>query len=195
MADIKISDMTAATAFAGTAIIPIVDTGANKKLTAINLFANIQDPVVINSASEDNDTIIKGQTDPSLVFVDASANRVGISTNAPASVLDVDGDMSLNGPVYNKSVDTQTASGTVSLTTSTTIVDSTSPVALQIGPGTVGQIKTVVRKNSGSLTLSASGTTIVGGSTVTFTAAGSSIRLQFLGTTWFIIGGFNSTLA
>lgn len=195
MADIKISDMTAATAFTGAAILPIVDSGSNKKITATNLFANIQDPVVINSILEDNDTIIKGQTDPTLVFVDASANKVGVSTNAPAALLDVDGDLGINGPVYNKSVSTQTASGAIDLTTSTTIFDSTSSAALQIGPGTVGQIKTIVRKNSGSLTLVASGTTIIGGTTITFTAAGSSVRLQYLGTSWYVIGGFNSTLA
>lgn len=195
MADIKISDMTAATAFTGTAIMPIVDTGSNKKITATNLFANIQDPVVINSILENNDTIIKGQTDPNLVFVDASANKVGISNNAPASLLDVNGDFSVNGPIYNKSFNTQTASGTVDLTTAVTIVDSTSSAALQIGPGIAGQIKTIVRKNSGSLTLVGSGATIIGGSTITFTATGSSVRMQYLNSAWYVISGFNSTLA
>lgn len=195
MADITISNMTAATAFSGADVIPLVSGGANKKVSAANLFANIQDPVVINSQSEDNDTIIKGQTDPSLVFVDASANKVGISNNAPVSVLDVDGDFTVNGPIYNKSVNTQTASGAVDLTTALTIVDSTSATALQIGSGANGQIKTIVRKNSGSLTLVASGTTFIGGTTVTFAAAGSSIRLQFMSSAWYVIGGFNSTLA
>lgn len=195
MADIKISDMTAATAFTGTAIIPIVDTGSNKKITATNLFANIQDPVVINSILEDNDTIIKGQTDPTLVFVDASANKVGISTNTPASLLDVDGDLTLNGPFYNKSYNIQTASGTVDLTSAVTIADSTSTIALQIGPGSPGQIKTIVRKNSGSLTMIGSGSTIIGGTTITFTVAGSSVQLQYLNSAWYVIGGFNSTLA
>lgn len=195
MPDIKISDMTTATGFSGSAIVPIVESGANKKVSAITLFANIQDPVTINSGSEDNDTIIKGQTDPSLVFVDASADKVGVSTNAPAHVLDVDGDLGINGPVYNKSYDTQTASGTVSLTTATTIVDSSSAVALQIGAGSPGQIKAIVRKGSGSLTLAASSTTIIGGTSVTFTSAGSSVTLQFLNSAWYIVSGFNSTIA
>jgi hypothetical protein len=195
MADITISGMTAATAFAGSAIVPIVDAGSNKKVSAATLFANIQDPVVMNSASENNDTIIKGQTDPALVFVKASTNRVGISTNAPGSLLDVDGDLSVNGPEYNKSFSTQTSSGAVDLTTRTTIVDASSPIVLQIGAGLVGQYKSIYRKSSGSLTLNAVGTTIIGGSTITFTSAGAAVNLQYINSAWYINSGFNVTLA
>ncbi|HET8685779.1 MAG TPA: hypothetical protein VFM18_03840, partial [Methanosarcina sp.] len=189
MPDIKISDMTTATAFSGSDVVPIVEAGTNKKVTATNFFANIQDPVVVNSLNEDNDTVIKGMTDSQLVYVDASTNRVGFSTNTPLTLVHVDGDITLNGVEYNGNYDTQTASGTLNLTTRSTIVDSSSAVAIQLGNGTFpGQEKTILRKGSGSVTISATGT-IIGGSTITLNAAGSAVTVRYLNSAWYITGG------
>jgi hypothetical protein len=47
--------------------------------------------VVINELGADADTRIEGDTDANLFFVDASTDRIGIGTNAPAAKLDVDG--------------------------------------------------------------------------------------------------------
>lgn len=44
---------------------------------------------VFNNAAADVDFQVKGDTDANLVFVDASTDRVGIGTNAPAYKLDV----------------------------------------------------------------------------------------------------------
>lgn len=195
MPDIKISDMTTATAFSGSDVVPIVEAGTNKKVTATNFFANIQDPVVVNSLNENNDTIIKGMTDSQLVYVDASTNRVGFSTNTPLTLVHVDGDITLNGVEYNGNYDTQTASGTLNLATRSTIVDSSSAVAIQLGNGTFpGQEKTILRKGSGSVTISATGT-IIGGSTITLNAAGSAVTVRYLNSAWYITGGFNATLS
>lgn len=46
----------------------------------------------INTTAADSDTQIQGVTDPNLVFVDASTDRVGIGTNAPSTKLDVNSD-------------------------------------------------------------------------------------------------------
>lgn len=194
MADIKISDMTSATAFAGSAVIPVVESGSNKKISASTLFANIQDPVVINSASEDNDTVIRGQTDAHLIYVDASTNRVGFSKNIPATLVDIDGDLTINGVVYNASANTQTVSGSIDLTTSSTVIDSSSAVAAQIGGGLNGQTKTILRKGSGSVTITTTNT-ITGGSTITLNVIGSSVVLRYIGAAWYIVGGYNATLS
>lgn len=196
MADIKISDMTASTSFSGNAVIPIVETGLNKKVSAITLFANIQDPVVINSASETNDTIIKGSSDANLIHVNATLNAVGIGFAAPLTKLDVNGSFRFTGIEARASSDNQNTSGALNMATDSTIVDSASAIALQIPPGMFeGQMKTIYRKNSGSLTMSAgAGTSIVGASSVTFTVVGSAISLQFLGSVWFIRSIVNCTL-
>lgn len=194
MADIKISDMTSGTAFAGSSYLPMVESGSNKKIAASDFFANIQDPVVINSASENNDTVIKGQTDAQLIYVDASANRVGFSKSTPATLVDIDGDLTINGPVYNASANTQSVSGSIDLSTSTTVIDSSSAVAAQIGGGLNGQVKTIVRKGSGSVTITTTNT-IVGGSTIALNVIGSSVVLQYIGSAWYIVGGYNSTLS
>lgn len=194
MADIKISDMTTATGFTGNAVVPIVESGTNKKVSAATLFANIQDPVVINAASEDNDTIIKGISDPALIYVDASLNRVGFSTSTPQHTVDIDGDVSINGPLYQPNYNVQTVSGSVDLTSGTTIVDSSSSVAVQVGTGIEGQSKTILRKGSGTVTITTTGT-LIGGSTVTLSTIGGSITLKYLNAAWYVQSGFNATLA
>lgn len=61
-------------------------------LNAANIFTNTQTinaAVIINDTGADVDTRIEGDTDTNLFFVDASADRVGIGTNAPTYKLDV----------------------------------------------------------------------------------------------------------
>ena len=52
---------------------------------------------VINEAGADSDTRIEGDTDANLVFVDASADFVGIGNSSPGSKLDVKGTLRLSG--------------------------------------------------------------------------------------------------
>jgi len=47
--------------------------------------------VTINNSEADVDFRVAGDTDANLLFVDASTDRVGIGTNAPTELLDVDG--------------------------------------------------------------------------------------------------------
>jgi hypothetical protein len=46
---------------------------------------------VLNESGGDNDTRIEGDTDPNLLFVDASTDRVGVGTDTPATKFDVNG--------------------------------------------------------------------------------------------------------
>lgn len=192
----KFSDYSSVTTSVGYTI-PLFKTGtANKKISSADLFANIQDPVVINSTLLDNDTVIKGQTDAALFYVDASLNRVGVGTSTVSEKLSINGSLGFNGILVDKAINTQTTSGAVSISTSTTIVDSAATTNLQIGAGSVeGQIKKIFRKGSGSMSLVASGTTIVGGTTIVFSAVGSSVTLRFMGNAWYIEGAYNITIS
>lgn len=67
-----------------TAGIPYTFTATGAELNAA---------VVINQGGLDYDTRIEGDTEPNLLFVDASTDRVGIGTNAPDTDLDVHGDV------------------------------------------------------------------------------------------------------
>ena len=52
--------------------------------------------LIVNEQGADADTRIEGDTDANLVFVDASTDRVGIGTNAPAAKLHVEGSAVFN---------------------------------------------------------------------------------------------------
>jgi hypothetical protein len=52
---------------------------------------NTSGQVVFNDAGADVDFRVEGDTDPNLLFVDASTDRVGIGTNTPDALLNVDG--------------------------------------------------------------------------------------------------------
>lgn len=47
--------------------------------------------VTINDTARDADTRIEGDTEPNLIFVDASTDRVGFGTNTPTTRVEVDG--------------------------------------------------------------------------------------------------------
>lgn len=108
MADVKISALSALTG-ADTAtddLYVVVDSNVpeTKKQTRAELFKNIPaaDFVganVFNDAGADVDQRIEGDTDPNLVFVDASTDRVGIGTNTPTAKMQVLGSFAGPAPV------------------------------------------------------------------------------------------------
>ena len=52
--------------------------------------------VTINESGANVDFRVEGDTDPNLLFVDASADKVGIGTSSPANTLSVNGSISAN---------------------------------------------------------------------------------------------------
>lgn len=75
---------------AGTGTSVGLQVGAGKTLKVTGT-CDLDTAVVINDSGGDKDTRIEGDTDANLVFVDASADYVGIGKNDPSSKLDVNG--------------------------------------------------------------------------------------------------------
>lgn len=67
-----------------------VQTVADSSITDNGTTVTIESAVVINDAGADKDTRIEGDNDANLFFVDASADKVGISTNAPTIMFSMD---------------------------------------------------------------------------------------------------------
>jgi hypothetical protein len=108
MPDIKISALTALTG-ANTATddeYVIVDTNVpeTKRQTRAELFQNIPAASfaganVFNDAGADVDQRIEGDTDQTLVYVDASTDRVGFGTATPTAKIQVNGSFAFAAPV------------------------------------------------------------------------------------------------
>ena len=97
MADSKISDLTALTSAAAADVLPIVDTSATatKKITVTDLFTG----AVFNEDGDSVDTRFEGNTKQDLLFIDGSADKVGINFDSPALRLHVVNDQA-SSPVY-----------------------------------------------------------------------------------------------
>ncbi|KKM62905.1 hypothetical protein LCGC14_1516960 [marine sediment metagenome] len=97
-------------------------TGVNKQIYGnlpISLTNSFEGPVVFNESGADVDTRIEGDTDASLVFVDAGNDRVGIGDATPTFKLDVAGTFRATG---NSQVD-----GSFKYADAPTLAASTTP--------------------------------------------------------------------
>jgi hypothetical protein len=193
MADKRVSEFVAATAAAAADLFMLIQGGANKKITIASLFANINTPVKINPLLADVDTQISGDTDANLIYTDASTDRVGVGTATPAQKLDVNGSVGTNGILVNKSVNTQSAAGAISLTNHTTLLDTTSSFTATLGSGVTGQVKQLLAKNTGAVTVTVA--TAAGFAQIVFNAVGQSAELQWHDAKWFITSVRGATVS
>ena len=89
---------------------------------------------------------------------------------------------------------TLTGAGAVNLTTGITYLVTTGANALTLADGAQGQIKTIrMKTDGGDGTLTP--TNAEGFTTITFTAVGQTVTLQFLDGKWNVIGHFGVTIA
>lgn len=191
--DKKFSELPVATSLTATDIFPIVQTAANKKISATAVFGNINVPVGINTANGDQDTIISGTVDDNLLFVDASTNRVGVGTSTPGEKLDVAGGLKLNGLVRNESIVTQTGSGPVDITANTTVFNIASAATATLVNGALGQEIELVASAVGPVTLTPAA--LAGGTNIIFDAIGDTVNLKFISGKWYIMSQYGITVA
>ena len=102
MANVKITELTAATALAGTDVLPIVDVGADatKKVSVSDLLRNLPDGSAASPSlafADDQNTGVLSPGNNSLAFATSgtqrlvidSSGRVGVGTSSPAHNLDI----------------------------------------------------------------------------------------------------------
>ena len=94
--DITTIDVNGGTIDGATIGASSASTGAFTTLSTTGA-VDLDDAVTINEAGADKDMRVEGDTDVDLFFVDASTERVGISTNAPSTTLDVQGTLNASG--------------------------------------------------------------------------------------------------
>jgi hypothetical protein len=89
---------SATTPLAGTEVVPIVQSSTTKNVSVANLTAgrsistagaSLDGAVVINESGANVDMRVEGDTDNNLLFVDASADRIGVGTATPNGKFDV----------------------------------------------------------------------------------------------------------
>jgi hypothetical protein len=161
----------AITAPATSATLTIAD---GKTLTANNS---------ITFAGTDATTMTFPSTSASIARTDAAQTFTGTQTFAGAVVGSV---QALSGP------------GAVNVTTLTTAFTSTGTGdALTLADGVAGQLKAIVyvAEAAGADTGVLTPTNFGNGTTITFSAVGESVLLQFLGTDWWIVSNNGATVA
>jgi hypothetical protein len=199
MADQKISELTSATSAAGADLLHIVQGGSNKKVTVANFFANIKTPVVINEDGGDQDTRIEGDTDVNLVFVDASADAVGVGTGSPTEKLDVAGNIAVSdGFLRMSQTPTTVTSGSLTVSKAINYINTSAAggasTNLSLADGEQGQIMHIIMIDDDGdavlIPLSKNGF-----SSITFNDIGDSATLLYANSKWNILSAYGVTVA
>jgi len=142
--------------------------------------------VINETGSPTMDFRVESDTDPNMIFVDASADKVGIGEGTPTSTFDIDGSLAL--PTTNTSIDI-----TLDATHFTVLVDATGaarivtlPTAASV-PGRVYVVKkTDVSANT--VTIDPAGAELIdGAASKVLGTQWQSIAFQSNGTSWYII--------
>ena len=75
---------------AGTPTTGVIQNGAGSTITALTMTnTTLEGGLVVNESGADVDFRVEGDTDQNLLFVDASADRVGIGTSSPDTLLNL----------------------------------------------------------------------------------------------------------
>ena len=198
MADQKISELTSATSAASADLFHIIQGGSNKKLTVANFWANVNSPVVLNSAAGDVDTRISGDTDAYLVMVDASADKVAIGVQTPSEKLDVNGNLAISGGFLRLSQNPQSLTGNGALVASVlhanTNIYTTAAATVSLADGVQGQVKTLVMmQDQGDAVLTPLNRN--GFANITFQDVGDSVTLLFNNSKWTILSVYGAQVA
>lgn len=119
---------------------------------AVNVAITPLGGLTVNEQGADADTRIEGDTDANLLFVDASTDRVGIGTNAPAQLLDVDGAAIIQTLLTDGSTELTIASGAITVTQTFHRIDTEADAASDnldtISGGTDGQFLVIRAENT-----------------------------------------------
>ncbi len=178
----------------------LVQGGADKKITIAALLAALNSALVFNSTQANIDARFEGQTDNSLIFVDASADKVGFGTAGPIEKADVNGNINIQGFIrVNGTPQAVTGNGAL---TAITLTNEISKYSVNAGgtstttlpDGVEGQTKIVyLALATGQLQITPAN--LLGFTTITLTALGGSVSLLFTSGKWVVLGSKSATIA
>lgn len=141
---------------------------------------------VFNDAGEDVDFRVESDTQANMLFVDASANTLGVRTATPVSGLD-------SGASFGANITNVTTNTSLDITHFTITCDATAgnvTLSLPAASGVTRRIYNVKKIDSSgnSCIIDPSGAeTIDGAATATITTQWTNIQFQCNGTTWYIL--------
>lgn len=114
--DITIAGASSSTSPGGNDTEIQYNNGGSFGGVSVLTYNDSNDNLVFNEAGGDNDFRMEGDTDPNLIFLDASTDFVGIGTAAPVQKLDVLGNFNVkNADVATKAYRFRTSGGSLDL--------------------------------------------------------------------------------
>ena len=194
MANVKITELTAATALAGTDVLPIVDVGADatKKVSVSDLLRNLPDGSAASPSlafADDQNTGVLSPGNNSLAFATSgtqrlvidSSGQVGIGTSSPAEELHVAGKVLVEDSfpsIFVKSSGTTLggvrADGTNKLELKTV---TTAPLSFQINSSEKARIDSSGRLLIGTTSSTSQAKLVIEGQ-ISNSAAGAILNIQ-----------------
>jgi hypothetical protein len=142
-----------------------VETDGTEKIRATST------AVVVNESGLDQDFRVEGDTDANLLFVDASADRVGINTATPATLLDVNG--TVTGGKFVPTANTVAGNGMYLPTTNTLALGTDGSEAMRIDASQ----RVMVGATSGTMRFNVQNSGIVGGTARQPDASGTTVSI------------------
>jgi hypothetical protein len=165
------------------------ETGFKTKIHSTNGEAiTVNDSGVIfnEDGHSSNDLRVESDTDTHLLFVDSSADKIGISTSSPDCTLNVAGGFAASGPsktfqtFANSDYTPSLANGNLFKT-----YDATYQGATSFDDGVAGQIVTIISTNDFTYMVDAGN--LKGGTTDITTADGDVTTWVYDGTYWYLM--------
>lgn len=201
MSDQKVSELTSTSSVSNTDLFMVIQSGSNKKISIANLFANIQDNVIVNSAGSGSISfVVKGDTDSNLLVSAPASDRVGVGVASPAEKLDVNGNLLVSGGFLrlsqSETLNCTGASATADVTKAITkIKTNTTTCTISLADGVEGQLKEFAMTDKGTNNAAVAPTNCVGFTSVTFSANGQTCEFKFLSGKWYLKSVYGATVA
>ena len=207
---IKVSQMSTALTLNPTDTIMIIQDGVNKKISITNLLKNFDsaDSIRLNPSQYAVDISIASKNDPNAIYVQGTQDKIGFGTNSPQSKVHVNGNMQV-GSATTDGITVQSTESVVAADSITvnplssirasTYINCNSGISgkFSLPAGQNGQIKYIVvntLSGGSTATLTLTG---LGFNTVTCTAVGNSITIQYISalSKWCVVSLYGATLS
>lgn len=211
MAEIKITQLPAASTATPSDLLMVVQNGVSKKVSLATLLKNLNsnDTIKLNSGKNSIQVIISSKNIDNLFVLDGGSDRIGIGTSSPQSIFHVnegniqvgsttdDGVYIGSSEIITHPVGSAVTDAAISPLRETSALEIYGSSTYILGNGSEGQTKYIYLKSIDT-----------GGSTATITvanglgfnriglsvAAGDGCTLKFLNSKWICVGSNGAAL-